>query len=279
MGKDGLLEKVKHAITNNSTVKGLMNDFRNIGIKANDELEAVVLAEELWWEINRRNNGNLLNHAEPVEIKELPYSEAKIGNTTYYIHGIIHDSKKYKLNKKTREFISKQIAQYHKLKDGIDYLCEPGLAKKFNLPKEKEIPAFLYYLRTLPASLLKIAAAKKDYESCISLKERGDDFLDLYHKVHMDVRYLPLFRDFYKKMLLPIPIRIDARKIKAEKQNRCYKCHGRVGRISCSPDASFMMAGYLTKHAQKNNLSELHFLVGGGHEDEIVYHMNHNNQK
>lgn len=279
MGGNGLLERVEQAINRNATVKGLMNDFRDIGIKVNDELETIVLAEEFWWEINRRNNGSLLNHATPVEIKELPYTKAKIGNTAYYIHGIIHDGKKDKLSKRVRELISKQIAQYHNLKEGIDYLCEPGLAEKFNLPQEKEIHALLYYLRKLLTSLLKTAPIKKDYESCISLKERDYDFLYLYDNARKDIRYFPLFRDFYKKIVLPIPIRIDARKIKSEEQKRCYECYNKVGRISCSPDASFMMAGYLTKHAQKNNLSELHFLVGGGHEDEIIYYMGQNKQK
>ena len=66
-------------------------------------------------------------------------------------------------------------------------------------------------------------------------------------------------------------MRIDTRKIKIEKQNRCYKCYNQIGRISCSPEASSIMAKYLTEYAQENNISELHFLTGIGHEDEIAY--------
>lgn len=43
MGENGLLEKVKQVVTSNATVKGLMNDFADMGIKTRNELEAVIL--------------------------------------------------------------------------------------------------------------------------------------------------------------------------------------------------------------------------------------------
>lgn len=271
MGENGLLEKVKYAITSNSTVKGLMNDFKDAGINAKDELEAVILAEEFWWEINRKNNENQ-DYSVPAAIGELPYSKAKIGNTAYYIHGILHDysRKKMILSRKARDFIYNQISKYHMPDKGIDYLCEYGFPELFGLSKEKEIIPYLYYIKKSISLAIMSRSPLNKNETCF-WKGIDEKQADIIYKATRDINYLPLFRSLTQKLDLPMPLRMEFRKIKIEKQNRCLKC--RVD-IACHPVYSEVMTKHIIKFAERNRLKELHVLTGRLHEEEIVYYLN-----
>jgi len=282
MGENGLLEKVKQAINSNATVKGLMKDFRDIGIKVKNELEAVILAEDYWIKINDIERGPLEKY-KVSELKELPFTSVRNNGIEYRIHGITHDTVNKKLlSAKTKDFYREAIFKLSDSKDGENCLCEPGMLEVFGLKNVNgisigelfpyDIKTYLYFfLDTLKLNVIR----KNLSEETLSMMFKNDMIVgEAVYKTRSDINYLPLLREAYKRQLFPMPLEIEKRNVKCNiyaaiaDKFACkflnYRCHPALSRHYTSNIKEFI---------QTNKPRILHFVSGLTHEAEVTYYI------
>lgn len=284
MQQQNILDKVKHAITNNSTVKGLTRDLQNAGIKAKNELEAVILAEDYWIKINDLERGPLKNY-KVSELKELPATTVRNNGIEYRIHGIVHNGSEIKLSKKTTGFIKEAVSRFSNPEEKEDYLCEPGLGRDLGLKNTKEIERkglFPYLIKTYCRLLFNIRRAQKikgiAEELCHQInKNYYTRVVEMINKTNENISYLPLLREIYKRREFPMPLEIEKEGLK---RAMCVaisdKFRDRLLHCYLTPAISKEYAKFIKKLAVKNNLKTLHFITGLTHEPEIAHYLQSN---
>lgn len=281
MGENGLLEKVKHAINGNTTVKGLMNDLQDAGIKVKNELEAVILAEDYWIKINDIERGPLENY-KADELKELPFTSVTNNGIEYRIHGITHDTVNKKvLSAKTKDFYRMAILKLSNTKNKEQCLCEPAMGEVFGLKNTKEIDIgelFPYEIKNLFSFLFnikEIGSIRRKVSDELVDKMFGNDerWGKALFRTRGDINYLPLLREVYKRHQFPLPLEIEKRNLKfniySANSNNFSK---RLSIYFCRPALSREYAKSINEFTQINKPRVLHFVAGLAHEAEITYY-------
>lgn len=282
MGENGLLEKVKQAIDSNTTVKGLMNDFRDIGIKAKDELETIVMAEDYWIKINDIEREPIENY-KVSELKELPATIVKNKGIEYRIHGITHDPPGRKvLSKETRNFYRESALKLNNLREREECLYEPGMPDVLGIKNADEIFIFdiaPYFVKTcfnFFTDIKRLRNVKKDLEDkleCI-LVENNKKIADLTYRTRKDPIYLPLLREAYKRQLFPMPLEIEKRALKFDIYGAMSgRFLNKFLKYFCRPELSKEYARCIKEFAAINKPRVLHFVVGLVHESEVAYYL------
>lgn len=286
MGENGLLEKVKQAITSNTTVNGLMRDLQDAGIKVKNELEAVILAEEFWWEINERECGPIEKYQQS-ELKELPGTTIKNNGIEYRIHGIVHGGRGAELSAKTINFVKEAVSKFSNPKEKEDYLCEPGLARTFGLENTKEIEetrlspyltksCFRTLFDTVTGKIKNMRRAEKVQPW---ITEKNVKIAETMCKTIKNIEYLSLLREVYRRGRFPMPLDIEIERLRSAVYAAiCDKFEDRLVSYYMFPDISKEYAKLIKKFAVKNNLKTLHFITGLAHEPEIAYYLQGNLQ-
>lgn len=285
MGENGLLEKIKNAITSNSTVKGLMKDFKDIGIKANDELETVIMAEDYWIKINDMERGPLENY-KVSELKELPTTVVKNNGIEYRIHGIIHGSPKHKLSTETKEFIREEIVKFDNPGDGDGCLLEEGFSHYFELEGMEEnlkvspiysFNTFIYMLSNRKR-LKSIVNNPLSKDLFLRATENTNRLREISYKAIEDINCLPLARETYQRQEFPMPLEIDRERllsgISALLKKNVIERYLDPRYFPATGEYFYLMKAF----AKNRRLRRLHIVAGLGHENEIAYHLKNNKQ-
>ncbi len=282
MGENGLSEKVKQAITSNTTVKGLMRDLQDAGMNVKNELETIVLAEDYWIKINDIERGPLENY-KVSELKELPFTSVTNDGIEYRIHGITHD--KHKLSMATKSFIKECTLKFSNPEKREECLFEDDLPKIFSVENANEITNFRmgYFLNRyfkLLADRGKLRYLKKKITKkiCRQMWKNYEKLFDMHDKTSRDIEYLPLLRETYRRRQFPMPMELQKEELESTLYTSNHnKFDDRLNNyLFFFPSVSSEFAGHMKKFAQKNELRILHFVTGLAHEREIAYFLQRN---
>jgi len=283
MGENGLLEKVKQAITSNITVKGLMRDLQDAGMNVKNELETIVLAEDYWIKINDIERGPLENY-KVDELKELPFTSVRNNGTEYRIHGITHDesSNKKTLSNRTRNFYKEASLKLSNPHEREKCLYEPGMTGVLQIKDADEIlvfDMFHYKIRKYVEFLFKRKKLERNWQNLddeLKCKLHGneDRINDSVRKVSIDPSYLPLFREAYKRQQFPLPLEIEKTTLKHSLYAGCpglFKYKAMF--YFCVPALSKEYAKQFKQLAKFSKLKTAHLIVGLAHESDIAYYL------
>ena len=280
MGENGLLEKVKQAINGNTTVKGLMKDLQGAGIKVNNELEAVILAEDYWIKINDIERGPLENY-KVSELKELPFTSVRNNGIEYRIHGIVHGSPENKLSTETKKFIREETMKFNNPNNGEGCLLEEDFSRHFELEGLEEnlkvspiysFNAFLYMLSNI-RKLKAIANNPLSRDLYLIATENANRLSEINYKATQNINYIPLAREVYQRREFPMPLQINRKRL----ISGIYALNQNI--IERYFDPLFFPASWEYFHLMKifakdRKLRTLHIVTGLGHEKEVVYYLN-----
>lgn len=286
MQNPSLEAKIKEAIISSSTLRELTQKLRDSGIKVNNELEAVILAENYWIKINNMERGPIENY-KVSELKELPFTSVRNNGIEYRIHGIVHDTYDEKvLSEKTKNFIKKQMLKFSGLGEKETFLYEPGMAEAFGLETN---PNGMYLFEILPYLLKNYFHIMWDTRRLKSIKNNlpRDLYLlmlkhwsnreDIQYKTCKNIDYLPLLREIDKRHQFPMPLEIEKRYIEYSiAAANIKKFSDKLSAYYAFSGSSKKFAERMKKFAKNNGFKVLHFVTGLNHEPEIAYYLQHN---
>lgn len=258
---------IKKALSESSNLKCLEEYLLGEGIEIKSPKKLKKFLYIKWRKSNKKQIDEI--KSSPLEeIKDLPYTEVRRGNTTYKIHGIAHSIPPHaNLSQCYKDFVSSRIKSYSShFKE--DYVTELGFAEIFDLDKSHE----MNYLNNIINKRGEVYAAKllKDIRlkmfkyiflmPIAKIYFKKEDFLlrELYMTLQ-DPRYLKKTREIFPLVFLPEPF-----------ESKINMKRGKIGdefNVLCSDG----MAECMIKYANKKKLKTLHAVVGLYHERRIAY--------
>lgn len=228
----------------------------------------------------------------PVEEKGLNTKGIAIGDTRYYLHGIVHGQPiqiapgshiRHKAKMKIRSWALNIRAK----SNHIEYLCEDGLKSAFELPPfsyeelndmsfNQTAGSHLFVplaLAMLPAMavLSSLNWLKTELTSPKNVRQSLDH---LCLKSLKDARYQERFMALWGDRELPQPIELETgflEEMRSPVTRFLSKVFSLNSNLLTCQERSLWTARALLKRAEQRGSEEVHYLCGGAHVSEIEY--------
>jgi hypothetical protein len=203
-----------------------------------------------------------LETPSPVETgADLGCTTIKMGEVDYHVHGIVHGTSPLSSPSKRLRKLIQESARYYAGPIGHNLLCEERFSRYWRLAQNTDIDDIA---NTLSASeQVRWIADKWETwrgrivpESSESRRRISCAVSEAIERALQDEQWLGAVRDLYEE--LPYPL------ILADEPSELNGFYIDLAR-------SRYMAEYMVAYAQLCGISNLHALVGLGHEREVVY--------
>jgi len=199
------------------------------------------------------SNNNI--HTEK-EINPLPGREVASNGKTYFIHGLVHDNPLVSINPCFKQYITKQLENH-------EIICEDGFISWFNNAHSfNEAQHFGFnklkfsdFFTSLCDSIIHKLSGEKEDE--LTQKVRGLRNIGELLEVRAS-----LFKNY-----LPEPLGMNSYLYVQGKGT----IHGNKGRLPLRLERYFYEAKEAISYSEKNNLEQLHIVIGCAHELPLEY--------